>query len=432
MTTTQQIVNYSTDGVNSSKYQDALLQKINVVLGPSGLPARLLRSNASTLATDRVHEEKWSSLPLPAAQILIAVIGLLTLWTLMGVGSSGLPTSFAQPANIFIWLGLALEHGFFAGLEQLFENPAKYARYSLIIMVWGGGLSFLWLNWTSIVFRFVKPSRLQVRIFLIALPIALEFLLPPLFLSSHSSNFSRSRAKFDGFILAIALQLVISVAFLFSKGVQSMLRGRHRRRRPVEYLLNSLLETLYELREIPTGGILDNDTYDKRAAILANLEEAARCLQAVSRLTPTNDGLIASLKQEAFDRRVQRLRELKMLIVLPKADSRNWLDQELRRILDLLAAGDWEGLPLNNHDFKKLESLLRQLLTLARSLLIPIIILAIVYLAHDKIQLELRSNLIVVACGYALITLLPLIDPRFKETLLSLKDAPSFLLRSKD
>jgi hypothetical protein len=410
-----------------TQYQRDLLKKIDVLFGPSGSeepPAELLRSNASDLAIDRVREEKWVSDLFSPLMGLMIIILALTLYTLLGMRTAGLPTAFAEPANILGWLVLAIGHGFMGGFEQLLENPVTFGRYLFIMLVWAGGLSFLWLLWIAVVFRLVAPSRLQLRMFLIALPIALGFLAPALFSGSTGPNFSRSHAKFDGVILSVTIELLVLINFIISKAVGSMLRSRHRRLRPIEYLLNSLFETLCALREIPQGDILERSASEKRASILANLEDAAWCLQAVSRLTPVNDRLIASLKQEAFDRRVQGLRELKMAVVLPKADTRTCLDEELRRILGLLAVGDWEGLPVNNHDVKKMEPLLGRSLTLVRSLLIPVIILAIIYLAQEKIPVEVRNNLVVVACGYALITILPLIDPRFKETLVALKDFP--------
>ena len=390
----------SISSIVAAKKEEEINTKIDKVFGsasPVEPAAILLRRHARILAADKGNELRWT----------VTIIDLVTMIaTLVLVGR-------------FLWILMALYVSY---------GPGLFLGGLIIIPVVVPCSIFLWTRWMEFFERSSPHANPQEKLLIGSAPIAFGFAAEALFARGYALN--PKNWLIEGLLQGVELS-AISLSLLVGGGVlllatHAILRARYRSLRPISYLLNALFEALYLLDKIRTGEVLDWDTPEKRAPMLAHLEEAARCLAAVSIRTPANDRSFAVWKEQAFKQRVQGLRELKMAVVLPKADTRDWLEQELRRILGRLASGDWDGLPVNKYDLHEHELLFKQLLRVTRSLLIPAIIFISVYLAKDQqwIPKEAIIYLIFTAVVLTLMTVLPIIDPDVMEKFLKLKEMP--------
>jgi hypothetical protein len=83
---------------------------------------------------------------------------------------------------------------------------------------------------------------------------------------------------------------------------------------------------------------------EDRKLLVAYLEDAARCLEVIPKIIAGGDHYSRMWNEQAYLLRASGIRDLKKWVLLPKAETRDYLDQELRRILLLAAVGDWDGL----------------------------------------------------------------------------------------
>ena len=171
------------------------------------------------------------------------------------------------------------------------------------------------------------------------------------------------------------------------------------------------------------------DDEDGRNVILALLEEAARYLEMVGRNISAGDRPSAFWKREAYGRRVQGLRELKMAVMLPKVDTRDWLEKELQRLLTLVAVGNWDGLPVNKFDLPRSLAWWRRALFIVRSGAIAFVpIIAISTFGPFKSLPADISRYVNAGCWvWALLNVIWIVDPRAAEKLSAAKDLSSLL-----
>jgi hypothetical protein len=124
---------------------------------------------------------------------------------------------------------------------------------------------------------------------------------------------------------------------------------------------------------------------------------------------------------------VESIRDLKKWVLLPKAETRDYLERELRRILDLVAVGDWDGLPHANLPKDETVPWWRHAIIIIRSIIIAAIPPVAVIVFGGNLQGDFKNYVTAVACVWAIINLLAILDPRFSEKLSAFKDLPSFL-----
>jgi hypothetical protein len=162
--------------------------------------------------------------------------------------------------------------------------------------------------------------------------------------------------------------------------------------------------------------------------LVADLEDAAKCVEVIPKRVPGLDGFSSRWNQQEYFRRALGIRDLKRWVLLPKADTLYHLQQELHRILQLVAVGDWDGLPQADVPGDTSGPWWRRALMVFRSIIIAVLPAVAVILFGDKLpQGDFRNYLTGLAGIWALISLLTILDPRFGEKLSAFKDLPSFL-----
>jgi len=113
--------------------------------------------------------------------------------------------------------------------------------------------------------------------------------------------------------------------------------------------------------------------------------------------------------------------------LLPKAETCDYLERELRRVLQLVAVGDWDGLPQADLPIAAPIPWWRRALIIIRSIIIAALPPVTVIVFGANLQSEFKTYLTAVALIWALINLRALLDPQFGEKLAAFKDLPSFL-----
>jgi hypothetical protein len=161
--------------------------------------------------------------------------------------------------------------------------------------------------------------------------------------------------------------------------------------------------------------------------LLALAEDAALCLETIPKRISALDRFSSKWNQQAYRRRASGIRDLKKWVLLPKPETRDYLERELLRVLLLAAIGDWDGLPQADLPQDAPVPFWRRTLMLIRSIVIGAIPLVLVTVFGNKLPEDFRKYLVGFASIWAVVHLLAGIDPRFGEKLSALKDLPSFL-----
>src|SRR5258708_15292179 len=144
---------------------------------------------------------------------------------------------------------------------------------------------------------------------------------------------------------AISICCFVSIFFVLANKTydwgMATVRARTRWKRPVPHLLWALFKALEELAE-PTDSWLD-PSIGYRPVV--QLEIAARCLEFLQKRFA--DSRLASVfdVRQYYLRRAAGLRRLKMRAILPTPKNLEYLQKEIRRVLDLAAAGEWDEMP---------------------------------------------------------------------------------------
>jgi hypothetical protein len=235
-----------------------------------------------------------------------------------------------------------------------------------------------------------------------------------------------SRSAVEGsFLFSVYLTALWTVALL-SSALDAQFSSQLRQRNPHVYLMRALFNALCIIvskKDVVLGWLNSED----RKLLVAYLEDAARCLEVIPKIIAGGDHYSRMWNEQAYLLRASGIRDLKKWVLLPKAETRDYLDQELRRILQLAAVGDWDGLP--QADLKDTSGpWWRRALTLIRSIIIAALPpVAVIVFGANLPQGEFKTYVTAVAWIWALINLLAILDPRFGEKLSAFKDLPSFL-----
>jgi hypothetical protein len=120
---------------------------------------------------------------------------------------------------------------------------------------------------------------------------------------------------------------------------------------------------------------------------------------------------------------------MKTRVCLPKPDSPEYIQQELRHVLDLVSAGQWDDLPVADPPAMTPLSWWKRALNLVRSLaiaLLPVVIVSTLD-ANQRLPAQFSAYILAASWIWAMISLLSALDPRFGQKLSAFKDLPSFL-----
>ena len=172
-----------------------------------------------------------------------------------------------------------------------------------------------------------------------------------------------------------------------------------------------------------------------RNLIISKLEDAARSLDLMPANLLAKDPFHSAWDQRAYSERAAAIRDLKKWVLLPLDCTRRDLEAKLRSILYLLAEGNWGA--LNRLDLPSQPPLpfWTRISHLARAILLALVPLAFVAASFfvvkrlgGSIPASLQQWAPTVAVGWAAISLLSLLDPRFSEKIALFKDWPKVLL----
>ena len=109
------------------------------------------------------------------------------------------------------------------------------------------------------------------------------------------------------------------------------------------------------------------------------------------------------------------------------AETRDNLEVELRRVLELVATGDWDGLPQEALPQDAPVPWWRQALMLVHSIIIAAIPLVAAVFFGKYLPQEFKPFVTDVAWIWAIISLLAMLDPRFGEKLSVFKGLTDYL-----
>jgi hypothetical protein len=203
--------------------------------------------------------------------------------------------------------------------------------------------------------------------------------------------------------------------------------GLRRWQYPRERLLQAFFKCLYELTAVKTQ---ENWTDPMvRGVFLERFEDAAKCLETISKKFSTGDRFSTGWNRLEYLRRAAGIREFKKWVLMPKTDTRYNLDRELRGIIQLVALGDWDGLPQADLPSNAPVPWWRRLSEIIRSLLIAALpVVVVTFFGQMFLPNEILKNYATGAAWlWALISLLVVLDPRLGEKLSAFKDLPNFL-----
>jgi len=243
---------------------------------------------------------------------------------------------------------------FLSALATL-RRPILFTGLSAALAIIGAVLWFF-----SVYVLFIKLKLRGPSAFSIFFPVVLLSLIPEI--SILTGVWVRPGYGLDVIAasLFVSSSAGLSLLCLYCLGSAGEALGLSLRRwqYPRERLLWALFKSLYELTLMENSQDWTDPTV--RGVFLAQFEDAAKCLEIISKKLSMGDRFSAAWNRLEYVRRASGIRELKKWVLLPKTDTRNNLDRELRRIIQLVAVGDWDGLPqakLFILDFSNVECL---------------------------------------------------------------------------
>lgn len=169
-----------------------------------------------------------------------------------------------------------------------------------------------------------------------------------------------------------------------------------------------------------------------RAEILANLEEAARSLEAMPAHFPPDDPIHMIWTPNVYGERADAIRDLKKWVLLPLDCTPHDLEAKIRAILLLLVAGNWGA--LDRVQVPKLAPLpwWERVWYVARPLLIAILppsLVVGIQWQHIQLPAPLDSWALPISLVWTAMCLLAALDPHFAEKISTFKDLPSIFTR---
>jgi hypothetical protein len=162
--------------------------------------------------------------------------------------------------------------------------------------------------------------------------------------------------------------------------------------------------------------------------IISNLDDAAKCIECIPRLLLVRDPTLALWMNMAYTGRANGIRALRKWILVPKVDTPHFLDKEVRRIIEQVAAGDLDGLPIADRDAFIIVPWWKWGLQLLRGLAIiaipPLAVVAVnVWMPRGWMKPEMNVYLVLIAVLWTLINVLYVVDPKLADKLALMKRA---------
>jgi hypothetical protein len=227
------------------------------------------------------------------------------------------------------------------------------------------------------------------------------------------------------FICCFTTIYAVLAVKIYDLGMDAI-RNRALWERPVPRLLWALFKALEGVSE-PTDSLWLDPSI--RSQPLNQLENAALCLEFFQqRFVDSRFASIPDVRQY-YLRRAAGLRKLKMRAILPTPNNLIYLQQEIRRVLDLAAAGDWDELPTADlptiAPLSWLERALKMIRFLAFAFL-PAVAVSVMD-AHHRLPAQFGAYIVPVAWMWAILNVLSALDPRFGEKLSAFRNLPDFL-----
>jgi hypothetical protein len=231
------------------------------------------------------------------------------------------------------------------------------------------------------------------------------------------------RAATDAISICCFVSIFVVLANRAYDWGMATVKARARWKRPVPHLLWALFKALEELAG-PTDSWLD-PSIEYRPVV--QLEIAARCLEFLQKRFA--DSGVASVfdVRQYYLRRAAGLRKLKMRAILPTPKNLEYLQKEIRRVLDLAAAGEWDEMP--KADLPTIAPLpwQKRAINIVRSLAIALLPALIVTAldVNQRLPRQFSSYIVLIAWGWAIVSFLSMLDPRFGQKLAAFKDLPN-------
>jgi hypothetical protein len=233
------------------------------------------------------------------------------------------------------------------------------------------------------------------------------------------------------FFVAATFWTLVAVTLLVGS-IDSLNKEALKWRYPLPMLAFSLFKTIHELTR---GMKLAGQEQSKLVAvnaqqiILERIEEAAGCMEIYARRFTPLDRASALWQEQVFLRRANAIRQLKKWVILSKADSWKQLDLELRRILSLVVAANFDGLPEAELDAAPVMPWWRRSGRWAKALIVALLPLAFFFMLEQRGLLvgEYKTYGATATGLWAVVNLLLLLDDRFGQKLETLKSVTSIL-----
>lgn len=155
-------------------------------------------------------------------------------------------------------------------------------------------------------------------------------------------------------------------------------------------------------------------------ALTRHLRDAARAIEVLPSRLRTRDPVRDEWLTRACRERAAYLRHLQTWLLLPRPETRAYLGTELRQILRLACAHDWGTMPFIELKDLPRPTLWQRLLTGGKTLIVaglPLAAIMILEAVTTTLPPALGGTLWTLAFGWAVVSLLPLLDSRFAEKL---------------
>jgi hypothetical protein len=235
------------------------------------------------------------------------------------------------------------------------------------------------------------------------------------------------RSTAEGTFLLSVMAFATGASATLATAVEALVESKRRWSDPRTHLLRALFNALRQVIALKEDQRWTDPK--ERNRLVTWLEEAAKCLEVIPKTISGRDRFSSRWNQQEYLRRASGIRDLKKWVLLPKAETCDYLEQKLRCILQLTAIGDWDGLPQADLPEDAPVSWWRRAAMIIRSVIIAGIPPVAVFIFGKYLpqQGDFKNYVTGAAWIWALISLLAMLDPRFGEKLSAFKDLPSFL-----
>lgn len=228
-----------------------------------------------------------------------------------------------------------------------------------------------------------------------------------------------------GPVFSAILGIVLS-SVVITSAFDAVVENIQRRCNPRAHFMKALFDALQGVIALNRDDELGWPHPKARAALIANMEEAARCLEVIPKVIAGRDHFSSIWNRQAYLCRASGIRDRKKWVLLPKSETRIELERELRRILQLAAIGDWDGLPQAELPKDAPVPWWQQALMIIRSLIIAAAPPVGVTIFGKYLPQEFKTPVTDASWILALLSILVMLDPRLGEKVSAFKDLPSY------